>query len=264
MKVAIFGCGPAGLFAAHAAEMAGHKATVFSKARKSHMYGAQFLHKYIPGLSMSADRFIIDYELVGTAEDYAQKVYGDSQPSFVSPQTLAGAHEAWDIRAAYDQAWEAYSWAVRDAELKASDVEGVLQHFDLIVNTVPAPVFCVKPEKHSFTSRDVWAIGDAPDRGVQSPLSAGRDNHVLCNGYSEPSWYRVSTIKGHSTVEWPLEPKPPYENVAKVTKPISNTCDCWDDTGKYWRAGRYGLWRKDVLSHHAYWWTYEAFKAVAL
>jgi hypothetical protein len=266
MYVVVLGCGPAGLFAAHAAKMMGHEVQILSKKRQSHMYGAQYLHNHIPGLTSDhpGDRFEVDYRLIGSAEDYAAKVYGSDVPRSVSPQRYRGRQPAWDIREAYSRAYRRYEDLITEQVVEASTIAVLLQdrNVDVVVNTIPANQFCVDI-RHAFIARNVWAIGDAPERNIFAPRLAPNET-VLCNGTDEVGWYRASNIRGFNTVEWPEDRRPPIDGVARVTKPVSNTCNCWESSGKYWRVGRYGTWQKGVLSHHAYWRTYEALKVMEL
>ena len=50
MIVAILGCGPTGLVAAHACAMKHIPFVIFSKKRKSFLFGSQYLHEPIPGV----------------------------------------------------------------------------------------------------------------------------------------------------------------------------------------------------------------------
>lgn len=253
MRVLVIGAGPAGLFATHAAIQLGHEVRIISKHQKSHMYGAQYLHAEIPGLT-DPEPFEVTYTLRGEAEEYAAKVYGEIPPDFVSPQRLLGTHKAWDIRATYDRAWDLYGFAVNRMSIAGPDgLRTLLNSFgaDITISTMPANLLCYQPKTHYFTARNAWAIGDAPERGIQAPRIVEM-NTVLCNGERDSGWYRASNILGYNTVEWPDERRPPIENIAKITKPIRTNCDCWADTGRVWRAGRYGTWQKGYLSHFAY------------
>src|SRR5690242_5258292 len=116
VKVLILGCGPAGLIAAHAAYNRGVDFVVVSKARKSFMNGAQYLHAPIPGVSIK-DPFEINYELSGDVAGYRDKVYGPDSKVEVSPQSLLGRHMAWDIREAYDSLWGLYGSDVQDVTI---------------------------------------------------------------------------------------------------------------------------------------------------
>lgn len=250
----VLGCGPAGLFAAHAAAIAGHSVEILSKKRVSHMYGAQYLHAPIPELTDDSPAFEVEYRLLGTVEDYAAKVYGEVPPDFVSPALLVGNHKGWDIRRAYTRAWALYEDRVRDCDITT----GVLfdlatSDYDVVISTIPLPSLCQDRERHFFKSRKAWAIGDAADRDQFAPALAPYNN-VICNGTDEGSWYRASNILGHRTVEWPEDTKPPIEGIAEFTKAVGTNCDCWRQNvqPQFWRAGRYGTWMKEMLSHHAF------------
>lgn len=256
MKIAVLGCGPAGLLAAYGAKEAQGRAEVaiFSKARKSEMFGAQYLHDPIPGLS--GDPVTVDYQLRGDVESYRRKVYGPKWDGTVSPDDYAGEHKAWDIREAYDMLWDIYSDYINDVDLDPAGIKRINNMgFHKVINTVPLADLC--HQGHTFGAVEITAAGDAPDRGVDvGSLYSCPDNTVVCNGEDSPSWYRMSRIFGHTTIEWPnWVERVPVPSAAKVQKPTFNNCDCWPYMVK---AGRYGSWTKGVLSHDAYYKGYEA------
>jgi hypothetical protein len=253
-RAAILGCGPAGMFAAHAFVRAGWEITVYSKKRMSDLYGAQYLHAPIPGLP--SIRTSVEYRLAGTIEGYREKVYGPKLPNAVevSPGVLAGRRDAWDIRAAYRAAYSMYSYRIVPVTIDAAFLEGEFgnpetdRHWGAVLSSIPAPVLCRNPS-HAFLSQKVYAAGDAPERGIFAPISCLPDT-VLCDGTEDRAWYRISNVFGHCTAEWPDRRKPPFEGVTEVQKPIGTTCYCWE--GRITRIGRYGIWMKGVLSHQAY------------
>lgn len=262
---AVLGCGPAGLFAAHGLVEAGWDVWIYSKKRKSHLYGAQYLHAPIPGLTPPGDPIRIKYQLEGSVDGYREKIYG-AMPVKVSPEALEMEHDAWDLRATYDAAWERYSGDItqlvlsphvlRGGELSSPGDPPPLNEigFNLIVNTIPAPILCYQPDVHQFHAARVWAYGDAPDRGQFAPYRPA-DGAVECNGTRDTGWYRASNIFDHVTVEWPVDRKPPLPGVAEVTKPIYTDCNCYRDGTfpvRFVPLGRYGQWSKGVLTHHAY------------
>lgn len=268
-RIVVLGCGPAGIFAAHAAHMMGAEVEIYSRKRRSEMFGAQYLHRPIPGLTSSGPE-AIGYSLMGTAEQYAEKVYGDERPQFVSPDTLVGRHNGWDIREAYYAGYAAYEDRITDVKIDKQAFYGA--HTDeqapifeammdwprtQIISTIPAYLICARA--HTFTGRSIWAIGDAPERGqhVDIPVPP---NEVICNGEPSPSWYRAANVFGHKTIEWPLHSKPPLADVAEVRKVVSTDCKCWQP--KVWRAGRVGTWSKRVLSDSAFYSTVSMLKLV--
>lgn len=250
MKVAVLGCGPAGLIAAHAVRMAGHKLVIISRKRKSPLFGAQYLHAPVPGVTHQDDYREVRYQLNGTPEMYRRKVYGKSWDGTVSPEDLLETHKAWDIRETYDRLWAMYADRILDAEVEPAGVRSLVQSpsFDMVVNTIPLDQLC--HQGHVFRSTEVVAAGDAPAYGIKvSDIYKCPEDTVRCNGQGHPSWYRMSNIFGHTTVEWPTDVEVPVPTASKVTKPTSHNCDCWPNILK---VGRYGSWTKGVLSHEAY------------
>lgn len=260
MKVAVLGCGPAGLLAAYGADrFGGADVSIFSKKRPSHLYGAQFLHEDIPGIPLP-DPVEVSYELMGTSEGYAFKVYGEDslRPGFqVSPEMYEGKHKAWDIRAAYAWLWDMYRPVITDANLDANSFSKFFAayegEFDLVINSIPRKTLCLRQYgEHQFLGQKVWAMGDAPELGqrVSCPVQPDPENTVVCNGNPDSGWYRYSNIYGYRTMEWPeLRRKPPIGGVAELIKPIGNNCDCYPEM---LHVGRFGKWEKGVLSHSAF------------
>ena len=251
MKVLIFGCGPAGLMAAHAAALNNCDVLIVSKKRKSEMFGCQYLHQPIP-LVTQGDPVDVEYKLQGSIKDYRQKVYGNKSVD-VSPDTLETNHKAWNIRSAYDNLWAMYGSYVIDQDVSGGRmdqprIQSLIDDADWVYSTIPAPLLCKRIGEHNFFAEQVWAIGDAPERGIFSPVTT-EENTILCNGHPAPSWYRVSNVFGYNTVEWPGGKKPPIQDIAEVVKPIKTDCDC---RPKIHRLGRYGKWQKGVLSHEAF------------
>ena len=235
--------------AAHAFAIDEHDVLIFSKKRKSEMYGAQYLHAPIPGMTPGAS-FKVNYRLDGTWQDYRAKVYGSDSRVQVSPQALEGTHDAWDIRGTYNELWKTYGEYVQDYDLNPLSFQGLLRDLepDHVVCTVPRPLLC-GDESHTFAAQKVWAIGDAPERGIFCPVNVEK-NTVVCNGEGVPAWYRAANIDGYRTAEWPYDHKPPINNVSEIDKPLWHNCTCHPDVQF---LGRFGAWNKGVLSHEAFW-----------
>lgn len=260
MKIAIWGTGPSGLLAAHAAHPAGHEVSLFSEGHISRLYGAQYLHEMIPGIPnlISAD---LDHEFRGTLEDYRKKVYNESYVDSVSPGEFTGTRKVYDIRDMYWKLISMYGKYVRRPYtispgtlmgIDRNDIWSMTRwtnEYDMIINTIPRKALCVDPS-HKFNEAKIYALGEAPDMGVTSPIQPERDMLLVCSGESADSWYRLSRIFGHTTVEWPgSRKKPPIKGVVSVYKPISTDCICWPELN---HIGRFGRWQKGVLTHHAF------------
>jgi hypothetical protein len=248
----VLGCGPAGLFAAHGLSQNGWDVTIVSKKRRSEMFGAQYLHHSIPGLSSPSESGrLVTYRLWGTVEGYREKVYGRRSGITVSPETLEQSHLAWDIRSAYHRAWSLYSESI----IPQADINSVVLHnlmalqtFDVVISSLPATALC-EDKRHTFDSQEVWAAGDAPERGLFCPITTAGPFEIICSGDRNTGWYRSANVFGYRTAEWGGEKRPPLDNLARVIKPLATDCDCWPGVI---RVGRYGEWKKGVLAHEAY------------
>lgn len=244
MKILILGCGPAGLIAAHAAVKRGHDVVIASKQRKSKMNGAQYLHAPIPDANQLPE-FTINYQLSGSVDGYRNKVYGVDSDVEVSPESLVGQHPAWDIREAYNWLWDKYRELVNPFETNPDSLLRRINRFrpDQVISTVPASLLCAR--RHDFKYASIFATEFA-----QGQI---RDNTVLCQGDEQIPWYRASRIQGYQNTEWPALYRPESDvamsHVWEVVKPISSNCTCFPSVT---RMGRYGKWKKGVLSHEAW------------
>ena len=264
MKVIVLGSGPAGLMAAQGVlDAHNHNAAgdlqmmILSRKVKSPLYGAQYLHQPIPGVTPDKWHTVL-YSLRGDADSYRRKVYGQMWGGTVSAQELDKSHAAWDIRATYDRLWALWEYSINDMNIDPVALTNLNIHNepDLIVNSIPRPALCHRG--HAFGATEVWAAGDAPALGIRLPYHATPDT-ITCNGEDYPAWYRMSNVFGHTTVEWPGSlPKVPVSTASRVQKPTSHECDCWSELPLL-HVGRYGEWTKGVLSHTAY---FNAYKRV--
>jgi hypothetical protein len=255
VRIAILGCGPAGLMAAHAAATickqwhVSVSIDILSHKQKSPLYGAQYLHRPIPGIECG-DPVNVEYRLRGTADEYKRKVYGRLWDGTVSPEDLAEDHAAWDIRRTYGMLWDKWQHFVRDTDIDPAGVKFLQESHDIVISSVPRDAIC--HAGHKFRHTQITAAGDAPSLGIDLAQSGFRcmENTVLCNGEDSPSWYRMSRVFGHTTIEWPADVgRVPITTAAAVRKPTDHDCDCHPDV---LHVGRYGEWKKGVLSHTAY------------
>lgn len=247
--IAILGCGPSGLLAAHACRQAGvEDVRIYSKKRKSHLYGAQYMGTRIPGIEMGHP-MQLRYSLEGAIEQYRIKVYGPDFKGIVSPQDFEGTHPAWDIRAMYDRLWELYSDLIEEADIDPGWVVGTLPiEAKVVFSSIPKNGLCFNKDIHRFPSQLIRAMGDAP--GIQKVEITVAPNTITCFGQPEIPFYRAANVFGHSTIEWPYKETRLSAGAVVVEKPIHNNCDCW--RGRLINIGRYGKWEKGVLVHSVY------------
>jgi len=240
--VNILGCGPAGLLAAHAVAEHGLSFKIFSKKRKSFLYGAQFLAYEVPGLNLEFRQTF--FQQWGKASDYAIKVYGQAYHGPLNPILT----KAWDIRDAYRKLWDLYSDRIENVCIDPKWVVNNLPDAAFTFSTIPAPALCTTAV-HTFGVRNIWVAGDAPDRGQFVSIECPEDT-VIVNAFPEPAWYKVSKVFGYKTVEWPDGPIAPDEpGVVHHGKPLFSNCTCWPNII---RTGRFGRWNKGVLAHAGY------------
>lgn len=252
-SVAILGCGPAGLLVAHAAAINGWNFRIYSKKRKSMLFGAQYLHEAIPGMSDEQDFARVHYHLEGTPEEYRKKIYGPSWDGTVSPEDLDQDHYAWDIRSCYDRLWDAYCDEIVDTEITPHWAASMNSspywtggpHPDQVVSTVPRKIWAEPGDV--FASTKVWAYGDAPEWGQRAPFRPDSFT-VICDGTDSVGWYRASNIFDHCTIEWPEYRKPPIR-AQIVEKPLYTDSTAASD---FHHLGRYGAWRKGILTTDAF------------
>lgn len=292
MKVAILGCGPAGLLAAHACYISDVEFDIFSKKRKSELFGSQYLHNPIPELTDYRDDGVpVKYITLGTPEEYRRKTHGKWWDGQVAPEEFEPDHTAWDIRQAYDRLWNLYWRKVTNFDINAAShalqaypdeavsyeigmnscigIKGK-DEYDLVVSTVPRTLW--KREGDEYIFSEGWALGDAPERGVFveevlkemgendggffSSVNDGMpDNHIICDGTSDVPWTRLSKVYGYASVEWPHHVPQPHPLATRVTKPLH--CTPGPSQGQapsrnWLHVGRYGQWEKGVVVTDAF------------
>lgn len=258
-NVLILGCGPAGLLAAHAVEQLGAEADIVSVKTKSVFQGAQYLHVPISGLTGDPDGVIHTYKS-GSKAGYAKKVYGDPRAD-CSWDLQPDEREAWDLRAVYDKLWARYESRIHHQTISWEILDGLADdvRWSLVISTLPLIQMCHQRRErygtHEFQWESMWTIDYAPPEVA--------DNTVLYSGDLDCDWYRSSRVFGHAATEFsnhrpitggayltPEEIKPArIYTPRKGIKVQGTNCDCWP---RIKRVGRFGTWRKNYLSHHAY------------
>lgn len=250
-KVAILGCGPSGLLVAHAAAMSGWDFRIYSRKQKSRLGGAQYLHEAIPGMTPDKPEAIVNYLLEGTPEQYRTKVYGETYDGPTSPEEMMSHTQyAWDIRKCYDKLWKAYSDDITNSDIQATwglDPKRWFGWADLVVSTVPRTVWDRNPDNFAYSK--VWVCSDMPPDDYVVPFGPP-DNTVICDGTDEVGWYRIASIFGVRSIEYPGGlSKPPIEGMVQIRKPLDHKSTA---APGIIHLGRYGEWRKGVLTTDAF------------
>ncbi len=245
-RIAILGCGPAGLLAAHAVRLHGFRPDILSIPDKSELSGAIYLHAPIPYLTTDVKTAMVQYAKIGTREGYAEKVYG--YPEALSSWDLYdGQFQAYSMKQAYDLLWIKYQHMIKGVDFaRHSTPELITQDYQVVINTIPAPVLCMSKEIHTFVGQEILVYHSLPEKLL--------DNTIFYNGVVKEPWYRASKIFGVESTEYatdkheyPLGPE--ADGASKGMKPIENNCDC---NPRFHRVGRFGRWQKGVLAHEAF------------
>ena len=238
MRIAVLGCGPAGLMAAHAVVMSGHEPMIFSKKVPSSIGGAQYLHKPIPKITRERPDGQVNFIKYGTEQGYAKKVYDDPYAHTSWYDYDEGHHQIWNLRSAYDKLWKRYEPIIVDIKLDYEVTRSLLRAFPRVMSTVPLVHLCGKD--HRFDFQDVWI--------VYSQAKEGGENRIVYDGTEDFPWYRWSYIFGWRGIEY-SKPCKEAVNAVHIRKPLLSPCDCHPEILK---LGRYGAWQKGILTHHAY------------
>lgn len=247
MKVAVLGCGPAGLMAAHAANQQGHHTTIFSHKVLSPMAGAQYLHESIPGVTPKEAPLEITYAKQGSAEGYATKVYGSPSAPTSWQHFPEGEHPAWDLHSAYRRLVRMY-WADVNQLLvvpQQQDIARLCASNDVVLCTLPAKNMCIS-RKHEFPGAFVTIERWEPD----GEYTRSR-NVITYSGDPVDSWYRRSWIQGTGWQETPGVVGEVGPDRLHGVKPLDTDCDC-HERDNFFRLGRFGQWKKGVLTSDAY------------
>lgn len=247
MNVVVLGCGPAGLFAAQAIEeVTGRMPAIISKKYKSRIYGAQYLHRAIPGLCSPAPDSTIQTIRVGSAGGYAKRVYGDVNRVTSWSKVRSEPQPIWSLRETYERAWAKFSPHILNSLISPRELQEFERSFDLVISTVPKWSICMKPREHYFKSVPIFVTGKA----TSAFIARGCENFVIYNGMDGPeTWYRTSRIFTIESTEHVQAAGPTRLYADLGFKVVGNDCDCHPNVVF---AGRMGKWEAGVLTHNAY------------
>lgn len=249
--VAILGSGPAGLLAAHAVRLAGLPTAVFSQPVKSIIGGAQFIHTNIPGITDEKPDAVITYRCEGDEPTYRQKVYGGATVPFTSFPVDGATQDAWSMPAIYDRLWKEFGGNLNEAKVTPEWLDANGSRFQAVISSVPLPALCrsmngeqsfhTNMPEHSFH----WQVIRVVDECKRPSLP---DNTVLWSGERDIPWYRTSKLFGIGGAEYGGGRDLPFETM-ELRKPVRAVCDCFPEVIK---VGRFGQFRKGVLSHDGF------------
>lgn len=237
-QIAVLGCGPSGLLAAHACVVAGFEPVVYSIGQRSDLPGTMYLHEPIFDLSPPEPDGAVKYRKMGTRDGYALKVYKNRKAACSWDSFDQGEYPAWSAREMYNELWLRYFGLIRNQQLTPWDIDAMLSDYPLVISSIPATVIC-RHETHKFSRTEIWV-----SRQSQFDVEPG---DIVYNGVIGHRWYRSCNIFGYEATEF-AEIQP---DLPRGLKPIATDCNC--HCGKnIVKVGRFGLWNKGELVHNAF------------
>lgn len=248
MKVAILGCGPAGMLAAHAATQRGADVTIFSEGEPSPIGGAQYLHSHIPGLTDENDPTMLTYVKLGPVDGYARKAYGEPQAKVSWDTFVTGDYPSWSLKDAYESLWSRFENRVEKLVIGPTDIEPIASEFDEVFCSIPAKALCCDIT-HSFPGQEVVFT---EERFVDV------DEMIIYNGRTRDPWYRAAKLFGYCSAEYAIHNGRGPNGMERTrikyrgVKPVSTDCNCFAHVTNFHRIGRFGRWLRGIHTDDAY------------
>lgn len=246
MKIAVLGCGPSGLMAAHAIARNGHIPKIYSKKIPTQVTKNMYLQRFLPGLDMMLGRDEIMYDRRGYKEGYASKVYGSRTAKCSWDDLSFGIKPMWSLGPVYAELWMLYEDHITDVKLEEEDVVEVCQRHPIVFSTLPAPSLCTNGHKFEEVKISIAEF---------KTIHVDKRNRMVYSGRSQDKWHRFSLINGITAFEYTISEEelrarsPIALNIKKGVKPVGNNCDCWPELT---RVGRWAQWCRGILNHHPY------------
>jgi len=238
--VAVLGCGPAGLAAAHAAAGLADEVHIYAPKRKTPQRGPIMLHRPIPGINNTQpDGYVRQIVIGGSILDYRLRLYGDINIR-INGDILEEGFHTWRIPTAYDAMWEKYHELITDRAIAPDELDMMAKEYDLVVSTAPAPLLCMTPGWHEFRSVPI-AIE------LHSSYPNQPANTVIYNSYGHIPWIRSSRIFEAEVTEYMPDDAP--DTCVLIQKPLSTDCTCHP---RVLKTGRMGSWTNETWIDHAY------------
>jgi hypothetical protein len=217
----------------------GHSVNIFSRKQKSTIPGSQHLQAAIPGVTPHYPEYTVEFVRLGTAEGYAQKVYGDpTHPC--GWESYRGVHPSWSVYNAYDLLWERYQDRIEEWEFQSDymDMAAMSELYDRIISTIPQPALCNSSD-HFFEGVPYFI------KKLEIPPDDHGREIVVWNGLENDLWYRWSILGERCSIESTQF----MAGCIEGRKAIYSNCDCYSELI---RVGRWAKWRHGVLLHHVY------------
>ena len=241
-NIGVLGCGPTGLLVAHAIEQAGHVPHIISEKKKSDIPGSQHLHGPVPGVTPQYPEGTIQFVRIGTAGEYARKVYGDEKRE-TGWDNYWQVYPSWNVIKAYDTLWERFEDDISDMKVERTDIPELLYMYDMVISTIPHWLLCERPGDHVFRNQQYWI------RRLPTPEADKDHEIVVYNGLRSDHWYRWSILGGLCSIETTSWMDTGSDDWEEGIKAIDNNCDCWPTIH---RCGRWAEWTHGVTMYKSY------------
>lgn len=252
MRVAVIGCGPAGLAAAHAAYGLGAGVTIYSPGVKSPQKGPLVLQRPIPAITTTHPTGYIKQIVVGgSILDYRYKLYGDINIS-IQGDILKEGYHCWDHIEAYDTMWGLYMTPGNglashvNRMITGPELQELHIHVDLVVNTAPLRGLCFSNHEFTYKAVDITMGHSYPGQP---------EDTTIFNAGDEYPWVRSAWLLGNSCTEWLAGIAPKILDPFTIRKPIKHNCTCFPNV---LGTGRFGAWRNETWVDTAYYDTRDA------
>lgn len=233
-KVAILGGGYVGRIAAWACLNAGATPFIFDREQEAKApTGFVYLHDRMD-LPLRAESLEVSY--LGTAEEYAMKLYGDPKHSNSFRNRLGSEEIIYSPKQALDLINGYTHSQVRLGELKPSNetVEQLLEGYDKVIWTLPRTL--LEPDLK-------YVVASV----VTYPEEVRLPNHCVYSSDADIPWSRAGSMFGYAFYEFPRA-VPGHRQVIKV---IPEKLPETSHQGRTLYTGRYGSWTK-MLGHEVY------------
>lgn len=253
-EVIVFGSGPSGLMAAHAAESAGHEVVrlwdASPKPPDGKSAGVFYLHEPC-GLDVRSQ--IIRVSAEGDKREYARRVYGDADAPCNWP-TKPYEVEAWDGMAAVQMLWTRYADRVFNGLIDISMLQSFAKENPERIYISTVPLDAITEEQLPSARSQILTLD--PGQWHQALP------HMTYMGLPSVEATRHSYLFGRYAMEAPMDVDWSgdcsmwHHHVVRKVMPsvyaeriVERLERCHPNL---LLTGRYGRWDKSVLTHKVY------------
>jgi hypothetical protein len=196
------------------------------------------MQRALPGINTTQpDGYIRQIVIGGSILDYRLKLYGDVNVA-INGDILAHGYPAWQVPETYSNMWNLYSDLINDRKVTKDELGDLVEVYDLVVNTAPAPFFCTR--KHDFVFKEIDIVQRISYPGQPQ-------NTIIFNAYESLKWVRSSRVFGAEVTEYDYGDGP--DDAITIKKPLRHNCDCHP---LVFRTGRFGSWHNETWIDSAY------------